>query len=257
VTWLIHQYRAAYELCGTEYSDFDFTEQDVALREQLFRLDREMLLESTRVYTNAGNTARRLEKYIGVQGEPLYHPPRLAPRLAPGPYGDYLLSVGRIETIKRVDLAIRALARAGGSVRLVVAGEGTQRANVERVAEECGVRDRVEFAGAVDDETLLALYAGALAVVYAPFDEDYGYVTLESFLCAKPVVTARDSGGILEFVQDGVNGFVCEPEPGSMAAAFSALAADRGLAARLGDAGRQQALGVTWDGVIEKLVGGF
>lgn len=45
VTWLIHQYRAAYELCGTPFSDFDHTEGDVGLRERLFRLDREMLLE--------------------------------------------------------------------------------------------------------------------------------------------------------------------------------------------------------------------
>jgi glycosyltransferase involved in cell wall biosynthesis len=48
------------------------------------------------------------------------------------------------------------------------------------------LQDRVVFAGAIGGDELINLYAGALAVVYAPFDEDYGYVTLESFLCAKP-----------------------------------------------------------------------
>jgi glycosyltransferase involved in cell wall biosynthesis len=90
--------------------------------------------------------------------------------------------------------------------------------------------------------------------VYTPFDEDYGYVTLESFLSHKPVITATDSGGPLEFVVDGVNGIVVEPSPEAIAAAINHLAGDRARAARLGDAGFERARLVTWDGVVEKLV---
>src|SRR6185312_17355029 len=97
VAWLIHQYRAAYELCGTEYSDFDHVEGDVGLRERLIRLDRQMLGECERVFSNACNTADRLARYNGLTAEPLYHPPRLAERISSGPLGDYVLSVGRIE----------------------------------------------------------------------------------------------------------------------------------------------------------------
>jgi glycosyltransferase involved in cell wall biosynthesis len=255
VAWLIHQYRAAYELCGTAYSDFAHADLDVGLRRQLIDLDTAMLGECRRVFTNARNTASRLEKFNGLRAEPLYHPPRLADRLSGGPAGDYLLSVGRLETVKRHDLAVRALAQAGGACRLVVVGEGTQHANLRRLAEELGVGDRVGFEGAASDERLLELYAGALAVVYAPFDEDYGYVTLEAFLAKKPVVTARDSGGTLEFVEDGVNGFVCDPDPAAIAAAFRRLADDRARARSLGEAGYDRARLVTWDGVIEKLVG--
>jgi glycosyltransferase involved in cell wall biosynthesis len=96
VAWLIHQYRAAYELCGTPYSDFGHVEGDVGLRDTLIRLDTEMLGECRRVFTNARNTAARLAKFNALDAEPLYHPPRLAKRLTPGPYGDYVLSVGRI-----------------------------------------------------------------------------------------------------------------------------------------------------------------
>jgi glycosyltransferase involved in cell wall biosynthesis len=256
VVWLIHQYRAAYELCGTEYSDFQHTERDVALRDRLMRLDREMLLECRRRFTNARNTAARLEKYNGVGADPLYHPPRLAEQLRGGPPGDYVLSVGRIESVKRVDLAVRAMAYVDPALRLVVAGDGTQRAAVERAAVEAGVADRVAFLGTVDDEQLIDLYAGALAVIYAPFDEDYGYVTLESFLARKPVITAVDSGGTLEFVTDGVNGCVCEPDPEALALAVNRLAADRPRAAALGDAGYDRARTITWDGVVERLVDG-
>ena len=101
--------------------------------------------------------------------------------------------------------------------------------------------------------TLIELYARALAVVYPPFDEDFGYVTLEAFLARKPVITCTDSGGPNEFVVDGVNGFVCAPNPGELAAAINRLAADRPQAAALGDAGHDVAAAITWDGVIEKL----
>ena len=253
VVWLIHQYRAAYELCGTEYSDFSHTELDVGLRDTLMRLDTQMLGESRALFTNARNTASRVAKFNGIQAQPLYHPPNLAPRLVAGPYGDYVLSVGRIEAVKRVELIIRAMASVDPPTRLIIAGDGTQRQNAERAAEEAGLAARITFLGSVGDDDLIGLYANALAVIYPPFDEDFGYVTLEAFLARKPVVTATDSGGPNEFVVDGVNGFVCAPEPGELARAINRLAASRLEAAAMGDAGYQVAAGITWDGVIEKL----
>ncbi len=254
VTWLIHQYRAAYELCGTPYSDFDHVEGDVGLRETLLRLDGEMLGECRRVFTNAKNTASRLGRFNGIDAEPLYHPPRLASRLEGGPYGDYVLVVGRLESVKRPDLVIRAMRHVDPPLRLVIVGEGTQRANTERLIEELGVGDRVELAGTVDDDRLLGLYAGALAVVYAPYDEDYGYVTLEAFLARRPVVTTTDAGGPLEFVVDDVNGRICEPDAEAIAVVLNDLAANRTRAAALGEAGEVRAREVTWDGVIERLI---
>jgi glycosyltransferase involved in cell wall biosynthesis len=256
VTWLLHQYRAAYELCGTAYSDFLHVDLDVGLRQQLIDLDTSMLRECRKLYAIARNTASRLERFNGLRAETLYHPPKLADRLVGGPPQDYMLSVGRLESVKRHDLAIRAMASLASPRRLVIVGDGTQNASLRRLAEDLGLADRVVFEGAAGDDRLLELYAGALGVVYTPFDEDYGYVTLEAFLARKPVVTARDSGGPLEFVADGVNGLVCEPDPQALADAFSRLDQDRGLASSLGDAGYDRARLVTWDGVIEKLVGG-
>ena len=256
VAWLIHQYRAAYELCGTVYSDFGHNERDVGLRDTLIRLDTQMLGECRRIFANAENTANRVRKYNGLAAEALYHPPRLAGPLAEAAvtYGDYVLSVGRIESVKRVDLLVSAMARVDKPIRLVVAGDGTQRANVERAAAAAGVADRVEFLGAVDDPRLLALYRDALAVLYPPYDEDFGYVTLEAFLSRKPVVTATDSGGPTEFVVDGLNGFVRAPEAEAFAEAVNTLALDRRRAASMGEAGYDRARTITWDGVVEKLV---
>lgn len=254
VTWLVHQHRAAYDLCGTRFTDFEETEPDVALRDRLLALDRQMLAESRRLFTIGRVVSERLEKFIGLRAPVLHNPPALAPRLRPGPYGDYVLSVGRLESIKRVDLAVRALRHTDSAVRLLVAGDGTCRGDVECETEALGLADRVRFLGPVDDDALVELYAGALGVVFAPYDEDYGYVTLEAFLAAKPVITARDSGGPLEFVVDGVNGIVCDPEPEALGAAIQALASNRRRAQELGEAGLQRARGITWDSVIEHLV---
>ena len=255
VAWLIHQYRAAYELCGTPYSDFDHTEGDVGLRASLIDLDTKMLGECRRLFTNAGNTAGRLAKFNGLTAEPLYHPPHLASRLRTGEYGDYVLSVGRLESVKRADLLIKAMAHVDRPLSLVLAGDGTERQNLEALAGRLGVGDRVRFLGAVPDDQLIELYADAAVVAYVPFDEDFGYVTLESFLSAKPVVTLRDSGGPLEFVEDGVNGAIVEATPETLAEAINRYAGDKMLAASHGAAGRARAAAVTWDGVIEKLVG--
>ena len=255
VAWLIHQHRAAYDLCGTEYSDFEHVELDVGLRQKLMELDRQMLEECWRRFTISETTTQRLERFTGVRAEALYHPPRLAGRLRAGPYGNYVLSVGRLESTKRIDLLLKAMPDVDPSLRLLVVGEGTQRDRFEAVAEEYGLDGRVEFVGRVGDETLLELYAGALAVAFVPYDEDYGLVTLEAFLARKPVVTASDSGGTLEFVKDGVSGVVCAPEADAVADALNRLVTDRRLAASLGEAGYERARQITWDGVIGKLVG--
>jgi glycosyltransferase involved in cell wall biosynthesis len=255
VTWLFHQYRAIYDLAGTRFSEFTHDERDVNLRRMLIDRDTEVLAESTRLFSNSRNTANRLQTYNGLTATPLYHPPPLAGRLMPGRFDDYVLSVGRLELTKRVDVIIRALARTDRTVRLVVAGGGSQRAPLEELARDLGVADRVRFAGEIDDASLVDLYAHALAVVFPPLDEDYGYITLEGFLARKPVITTTDAGGPLEFVEDGVNGFVVEPEVDAIAAAIARVAGDRAAAKRLGDRGFERASAITWDGVVERLVG--
>ena len=253
VTWLFHQYRAIYDLCGTEFSEFTHVEADVRLRDQLIALDNEVLGESARLFTNARNTAARVARYNGLAAEPLYHPPPLAARLRSGPFGDYVLSVGRLEGNKRVELIIRAMTH-GATGRLIIAGDGLLRGHLERVVADERLSDRVTFAGSVSTEQLLDLYAGAKAVVFPPFDEDYGYVTLEAFLARKPVITTTDAGGPLEFVEHGVTGLVADPTPESLGAVIAELASSSSRAEALGAAGFERARAITWDGVVERLL---
>jgi glycosyltransferase involved in cell wall biosynthesis len=142
-----------------------------------------------------------------------------------------------MEALKRQSLAIEAMRHVSTPVRLVLAGRGPDERSLRELAASRRVADRVTFEIGVPDERLLELYEGALAVYFGPFDEDYGYVTIEGFSARRPVVTLSDSGGPLEFVTDGGSGLVAAPEPEAIAAAFDRLFTDRDAARAMGEVG--------------------
>jgi glycosyltransferase involved in cell wall biosynthesis len=216
------------------------------------RLDRTTLGEAHRVFATSNNVAQRLRSSTGIEAELLPHPPqRLDYRC--DEYGDFVLSVGRLDVTKRIDLLLRAAAEQP-ALRFVVAGDGPDRERLERLAVELALDGRVSFAGRVDDEELTGLYARCLAVFYAPIDEDSGLVPYEAFLSAKPVITTRDAGGPLDVVSDGGTGLVCEPSAAAIGTACRRLAEDREHAQRLGAAGKARAEAVTWDRTIDRLL---
>ncbi len=252
VVWLLHQFRQAYELDRTELGQFSESARDRALRRSVQRLDQVCLGEARKVFATSRNVAGRLERSTGIEAEVLPHPPQPLAYHCDA-YGDFVLSVGRLDRAKRVDLMLDALA-ADGSLRGVVAGDGPDRARLEEVARRHGLDGRVTFAGRVDDEELADLYARCLAVYYAPVDEDFGMVPYEAFLSEKPVVTTTDAGGPLEIVEDGATGLVCEARADALATACAWLRDHEDEARRLGLAGKAVAEQVTWDRAIERLL---
>jgi glycosyltransferase involved in cell wall biosynthesis len=256
VVWLIHQFRQIYELAGTRFSDFGERPADDEVAEMIRKLDARTLGEARARYSISQNTADRLKEHNGLDAEALYPPPKLDFAYRSGPHGDYLFTVGRLDPMKRCDLLLRALGHCRRPLRAVIAGEGPDGERLRALAAELGLADRVEFPGRIGDERLVELYAGALAVFYAPFDEDYGYVTVEAFRAERPVLTTADAGGVLEFVADGVNGFVAPAgDAREIASRADALFDDRELARRLGRAGAAKVAGIGWDAVVERLLG--
>jgi glycosyltransferase involved in cell wall biosynthesis len=252
VVWLVHQLRQAYDLDRTELGEFDETSFDRALRRTVHRLDNQTLGEARRLFAISANVADRLRRFNGLDAEVLTPPPKRLPYRS-GEYGDFVLSVGRLDRAKRVDLLVRAAASING-LRVVIAGDGPDRERLEDVAQSEGVDGRVEFAGVVDEEQLAELYSRCLAVYYAPVDEDFGYVPYEAFLAERPVVTTRDAGGPLEAVVDGVNGIVCESTPADVARACRWFAEHPAVARERGQAGRGLAERLTWDSVVGALL---
>ncbi|MBI4496782.1 MAG: glycosyltransferase family 4 protein [Chloroflexi bacterium] len=254
MTWLVHQFRQAYDLYGTPYGDLTDAPEHRRVREAVIHMDTMALGESRRRFTISANVGERLARYNGLSSTTLYPPPRLDGRYRSGEFGDYVFTIGRLETIKRVDLLIQAMCAVPSGIRCVIAGAGPDRSRLEALAGELGVADRVTFLGYVDDAAVVDLYAGCLAAYYAPYDEDYGYVTVEAFKSGKPVVTARDAGGVLEFVRDGETGRVVDPEPACIAEAIGQLAVRRRQAQEMGAAGAALVRDITWDRTLEVLL---
>ena len=254
VAWLLHQHRDAYDLFGSQTGALTDGPEDREVRESIHAMDGAGLGECRAIFTISRNVSARLARYNRLPGTPLHPPPRDAHRFHPGEYGDYLFYAGRLERIKRVDLALRALARSGCRARLKIAGAGPLEGDLRRIAGELGIAERVDFLGFVPADDLLELYAGCRAAWYTPEDEDYGYVTVESFLSKKPVVTSSDAGGPLEFVEDGVNGWVAAPDPEDLGGAIDRLwALPEARLREMGEEGRRRVAHVNWDGVVDAL----
>jgi glycosyltransferase involved in cell wall biosynthesis len=258
--WLLHQHRSAYDLWDAPFGDLRQAPNGVHIRSVIRAADDALLPECEALYTISRRVSARLQRYNGLQAEPLYHPPPAASRLRTGDYGDYVLFPSRVNESKRQHLAVEALALAREPVRLCFIGAADAPPYQQALRARCealGIVGQVEWRGAVDEAEKLALYAGCLAVMVPPLDEDYGYVTLEAMLSGKAVLTTEAAGGPLDFVVDGQTGLVCPPQPTALAAGLDRMWAHRAATESWGRAARRHYddLALDWSHVLERLLG--
>jgi glycosyltransferase involved in cell wall biosynthesis len=257
--WLVHQYRTAYDLWDSDYSDLIGQPNGLQVREAIRQADRQLATYPRR-FTISANVARRLQQFNGITAAPLYSPPPLAERFYCDPEAGYLFFPSRISLTKRQQLVLEALQHTRNPVRVVFAGAADSQSDGDRLTAlvaQWGLADRVQFLGPISDDRKLDCYARAIAVLYPPLDEDYGYVTLEAMLAAKPVITCRDSGGPLEFVRSGQTGWVVDPTPEALAAAMDEAWENRAAAKLMGEDARSAYadLNISWDNVVKTLLG--
>lgn len=258
VVWLFHQHRSAYDGAdaAAEWSDFGLDDGAIEEARLLTEWDNIALGEARRIYSTSRVVADRLARFNGLAATPLYHPPPLADRLGPGEFGDYVFAIQRFDQNKRPGMIADGLSRCSNRVRGISAGRGELLEQVRQRARELRVEARLQTPGFVSDDDAIQLFAGALAVLYAPADEDMGYVNLQAFYAGKPVITAIDSGGVLEWVEDGVTGIVTDGSAKALGEAFDRLDRDRALARRMGAAGREKVRSLSWEHAVDTLVGG-
>jgi len=255
VLWLFHQHRNAYDGFGSPWSDFRAGDpESLELAQRLTDWDTVAIGEARKVFTISRLVADRLARFNGLAGEALYHPAPLAERFHDGRFDPVVFCPTRLEANKRPDLMVEALGHTTSATRLAVAGTGSLRDAMVARAAELGRSDRLDLLGFVSDDDLVERFADCLAVLYVPKEEDYGYVTLQAFGAGKPVITAADSGGVLEWVVDGENGIVTDGSPEALGAAIDRLAADPDLARRMGEAGRARVAELAWGPVVRSLV---
>lgn len=218
-------------------------EQDYRDRSRVHAADFEALLNVRTVMAQAYEVSGRLTRWRGL-GAHVLHPPLGFNDFVPGKgEGDHFLIAGRHHPWKRFDLLIRAVKECKQPVRLKIAGSGEDH---ERLRALAGEDDRIEFLGRVSDEDLVDLYSRAIAIPFIPLREDYGYVTLEAFASACPVLTCTDAGEPAHIVRQNETGLIVEPEPAAIAAALDWFWENRGEARRMGQAGYAQVERMSW-----------
>jgi len=262
-TWFIHHYRQLFDLWDSPYRGVPANAEGIAYREALRRIDNQGLGESRDVFTNSQIVRDRVREYNGLDPEPLFPPiGGDISRFHTDSYGDFIFYPSRITPIKRQFLAVKAMRFTTTPVRLVIAGKPESSQYEEELHDyvrEYSLDDRVELRfGWLHEDAKVDLLARCLALAYLPLDEDsYGYPSLEASHAAKPVVTLRDAGGALEFVRDGREGLVVEPNPRDLARAFDRLYEDRSAAQRMGEQSfaRRDELKIAWPHVIRRLLG--
>jgi glycosyltransferase involved in cell wall biosynthesis len=141
-----------------------------------------------------------------------------------------LLCVARLAPQKGVDTAIRALP-AIPDARLLVLGEGPERASLESLARELEVADRVLMPGRVGD--VAAFYRRCDVLVHPARWEGFGLAMLEAMLASKPVVAAR-AGSAPELVAEGMTGLLFPPDDAEALARDVATALRPGMYGTLG-----------------------
>lgn len=256
VLWLNHRMREYYDLWDQFSAQLSWKGRlkEQVRRAAIHRVDHYLLSRIERRFAISATVQGRLQRFGGLSSDVLYPPP---PRrdYRCDTYGGYLFGVSRLSPLKRFDLVLRALAEpAAAGIKCVIAGEGGELGALVRLRAQLDLDHRVEFVGRLDEAGLLDHLSRCRAVVFPPFNEDYGIVTVEAFSCAKPVVTCTDSGGPAELVRDGENGFVTTPTPEALAIAMREVMVDRNRAITLGEAGARLAAEMTWPAAIKKLL---
>lgn len=257
VVWLVHQHRSAYDKAYTEFDDLTpYGKVGELIRNKIQAIDNKNLPETKKIYTIAQNVTSRLWKYNNIKGTTLYPPPPFLGKYHCNGYGDYVFYPSRLDSLKRQDLIIKCMKFIKSNLRLKISGTGPQLEYYKKIAKEYNVSDKVDFLGYVSEDQLIELYANAFCVAYTPYDEDLGFVTMESFFSKKPVITCIDSGGSLEFVEDSINGYVVDPLPEMIAEKIDFLY-KYGNCKEMGENAYKKIkhMDLSWDNVIEKLVG--
>jgi glycosyltransferase involved in cell wall biosynthesis len=256
VCWLNHRMREYYDLWDRFVRGLGRKGRlKEGVRRRIFHAaDRWLLTHNvSRLYAQSRTIQDRLRRFGGIPSEVLYPPPPERPYRTDG-YGDYVFAVSRLHPLKRLDLLVEAAALTKDrSLHVKIAGEGEDAPRLAERIRALGLEGRVELLGPISDAALLDHYARCRAVYFAPWNEDYGFVTQEAFRSGKAVLTAHDSGGPAELVVHEQNGLVAEPAPEAMAEQLDRFA-DRDLSERLGRAAEVASRAHTWENAVRALV---
>lgn len=220
------------------------------IREIIHALDAKAMAR-VKGFAAISQTVIEREEYfpLHVSVEKIY-PPSNLPRFETKE-GQYFFTASRLDSAKRIELIVDAYMKSRTDIPFKIAGGGPL---FETLKARTANDRRIELLGFVSDEELIGLYASAYGIIFTPFDEDYGLITVEAMMSHKPVITCNDSGGVLEFAEHGKTGLIAEPNAASLSKQIERLADDGEAAWRMGAAGYEKVKSMTWEACVDSLL---
>ncbi|MBU4360642.1 glycosyltransferase [Patescibacteria group bacterium] len=158
------------------------------------------LLKFKTVIANSKNVQNRLWKYCRKKSQVIW-PPIQTNKFKWVSQGDYYLSFGRVDKLKRTGDIVRAFQQMPDK-KLIISSGGDDLENIKNLAENY---KNIQVLGWVSDEELKNLVGNCIASIYIPIDEDAGMAPLEANSAGKPAIVNYD-GGLKEIIQDEING---------------------------------------------------
>jgi glycosyltransferase involved in cell wall biosynthesis len=168
----------------------------------------------------------------------------------------FLLGAGRLVHKKGFDLLIRAFAQISPEfpdVHLIIAGDGEERPALEKLLDGVNMRGRIGLLGFADRDKTIALFLGCEFFVLSSRNEPFGIVVVEAMAAHKAVLATR-SGGVVDLVQDGVNGRLVEPTVEALANGMRDMLKNSAATRRMGACAAQTIQGRTWAAVTEQFI---
>jgi glycosyltransferase involved in cell wall biosynthesis len=218
---------------------------------------RRVLADADGVTACSRDTLEDLERFtgktFGARGSVIYNGVRLEDFNGVEPYRHprpYILGIGRHVKQKGFDVLIEAFAASGlGSYDLTLAGDGPERADLEKLAQKMLIEARVKFIGRADRATAVGLFRGCEFFVLPSRQEPLGIVNLEAMAAGKAVIASR-TGGVPEIVTDGETGLLVPPgDAAALAGALRRLTGDTALRECLADGGRERVKAFAWEAI--------
>lgn len=260
IAWFMHHLREFYDLWDTEFNPLKNKKEKYSqLRKKIIKYDNQFLGECKKIFAISENVKSRLKKYNRIQSEVLYPPLDKEKYYQKEPiYQDFFFFPSRIAHNKRQHLVLEALKYTKHNFKLILAGQKEGNYFEKRIAHLLNnpiIKDKLEILDYIEEDKKIDLYSKCLAVVFTPFDEDYGYVTCEAFYSSKSVITTVDSGGPLEFVEHNQTGIICEPNPIKIAQAMDDLYQNKEKAIQMGKKAKEiiESKNISWEKVLTSL----
>jgi glycosyltransferase involved in cell wall biosynthesis len=251
IVWLFRNYRPLYDLQDVTTDRYSRQRPDnLQLAQWIQAKDTEFLSECKKILTISSNVRNRLRNYLDLDAEVLFPPSPLQEKLYCSDYEPFVFAPLPHHSHDRADVLIQSMEVLEGDYKVVFDRE---EKGLRDLIKSKGLEDRVFLAGRLTEEKLLEYFARCKLVFYAPYDEDYCFPVLEAFGSRKPVITATDSGGPLEFVEHRVNGCIVQPDPVSIATALQEMMEERDWTVQLGESGFETIRDLTWLQTISRI----